>query len=479
MNLKNKNLFLQKSLINGEFIKSNKKYSVSNPTNGEEIGTIPILNGKEIEKAITSSGEAFKKFKNFNAQEKSNILKKWHQLILENIDDLASILTLEQGKPLSEAKGEILYGASFVEFYAHEALRISGENLTSHKLNHKIITQKEAIGVVGAITPWNFPSAMITRKVAPAIAAGCSVILKPSELTPFSALALGILAIEAGFPAGLLNIVTGDADEIGKEFCANNLVKKISFTGSTHVGKLLAAGAGANLKKLSLELGGSAPFIILKDANQTLALKALMHAKFRNGGQACTCVNRIFIAKEIHDEFLEKFTLEVKKLKVGDGFDEKNNIGPMINEKAILKVERLIKDALEKGAKCEIGGNKIKEQFFSPTILTNIASDMDIAHEEIFGALAAIQKFSSIDEVITKANDTNYGLGSYIFGQNLNDILKISNALEFGMVAINEESFATSLAPFGGVKDSGFGREGSHLGIEEFLQIKTLHINFN
>lgn len=479
MNLKNKKLFQELNFINGQWIDGDEKYSVFNPANGEKIGEVPNLDILQIHQAVEDSYQGFCQFKKFNAKERSEILKNWHRLILENIEDLAQIMTLEQGKPLAESRSEISYGASFVEYFAEEAKRIKGENLTCAKNNQKIITAKEPIGVVGAITPWNFPSAMITRKVAPAIAAGCSVILKPSELTPFSALALGVLAKQAGMPDGVLNIITGDAQKIGEEFCSNKKVRKISFTGSTRVGKLLASYGSQDLKKLSLELGGSAPFIICADADLNLALQGLIHAKFRNGGQACTCVNRIFIDEKIHDQFLEKFQKEVKKLNVGDGFDDKNNIGPMINEAAINKVERLVNDAIKKGAECEIGGKKIKDLFFEPTILSNINEKMDIAHEEIFGAVAAIQKFKSDDEVIEKANNTSYGLGSYLFTNDMNRIWKISDALEFGMVAVNEQSFATELAPFGGIKDSGFGREGSHLGIEEFLQIKAIHMSFN
>lgn len=478
MKLKNKNLFAEKNFINGELVGGEKKIEVLNPSNGEVIGTVPALERDEVEKVIDQAQTAFENWKKLSGKERSKILYRWYELILENQEDLAVILTTEQGKPLAEARGEIAYGAAFVQWFAEEAKRTNGETIPSYKQNQKIITFLEPVGVVAAITPWNFPSAMITRKAAAALAAGCTVILKPSELTPFSAIALAILAKEAGIPDGVFNVINGDAQKIGEEFSRNKLIKKITFTGSTKVGKLLNKQCADDLKRVSLELGGSAPFIVFADADLDKALAGLMHAKFRNGGQACTCVNRIFIDEKIHDEFVERLLNEVKKLKVGDGFDSASNIGPMISEAAIQKVERLINDAKNNGSKCEIGGSKIKGQFFSPTIMTNIKPNMQIANEEIFGAVAAIQKFKSEEEVIALANDTEYGLGSYLYTSNNARIWRISDALQFGMVAINEASFATEVAPFGGIKNSGFGREGSHQGILEFCQIKTLHLSF-
>ncbi len=478
MNLKNKNLFLEKNFINGEFIDKKEKISVFNPADDKMLGTVPNLDAADIKNAINLSKIAFDKWKKLTGKERAKFLRKWYDLILENLEDLAIILTSEQGKPLAEARGEIAYGASFVEWFAEEAKRVYGDVILAPKTNQKIITTREPIGVVAAITPWNFPSAMITRKAAAAMAAGCSVILKPSELTPFSAIALGVLAKEAGIPDGVFNVVTGDAQKIGEEFCNNKLVRKISFTGSTKIGKLLNKQCAEDIKRISLELGGSAPFIVFADANLDDAITGLMHAKFRNGGQACTCVNRIFVEEKIHDIFLEKLLEEVKKLKIGNGLENDSNIGPMISDAAISKVERLIADALNQGAKCEIGGKKISGKFFAPTILTSVTKNMDIAREEIFGAVAAIQKFNSEEEVIEKSNDTDYGLGSYVYTSDANRIWRISDALEFGMVAINECSFATEVAPFGGIKHSGFGREGSYLGIEEFCNVKTLHIGF-
>jgi len=477
-NLKNKNLFIQEAFINGAFITSKNTIAVTNPSNNKEVGTIPDLGAKETKEAIRSSQKAFLSWKKLTSKERAKYLRNWYELILENIDDLAAILTTEQGKPLKEAKGEIEYGANFVEFFAEEAKRVRGETILAPKQNQKIITELEPIGVVAAITPWNFPSAMITRKVAPALAAGCSVVLKPSELTPFSALALAYLAKKAGIPDGVFNVVTGEPEKIGKEFCENFSIRKLSFTGSTKIGKLLNEQCAKDLKRVSLELGGNAPFIVNEDANLDLAIKGLMHAKFRNGGQACTCVNKILLHEKIHDEFIEKLVLQVKKLKIGDGFDDNSDIGPMINKNAKEKVCTLLEDALKNGAKIELGNEENKGLFFCPTILSNVNKNMQIANAEIFGAIAAIQKFKDINEAIKLANNTEYGLGSYLYAQNQSVIFKVSNELEFGMVAINNDSFATELAPFGGIKHSGFGREGSHLGIEEFCNVKTLHINY-
>jgi len=456
----------------------NPKIEIYNPADGSLIGA--VANGDEIDakNAIEVAKSALLKWSVLTGKERAKLLRRWYELILANQEDLALTLTKEQGKPLAEARGEVLYGANFVEWFAEEAKRVEGEVILAPKPNQKILTLREPVGVVAAITPWNFPSAMITRKAAAAMAAGCSVVLKPSELTPFSALALAKLAKEAGIPDGVLNVVTGDAQKIGEEFCRNQAVRKISFTGSTRVGKILSKQCADDLKRLSLELGGSAPFIIFADANLDKAIAGLMHAKFRNGGQACTCVNRVFVEEKIHDEFVVKLLGEVRKLQVGDGQNPTVNIGPMICEVAVKKVERLVADALQKGAKCEIGGKRLEGKFFAPTVLTAVAGDMQIANEEIFGAVAAIQKFSTEEEVITKSNATEYGLGSYIYTNDAARIWRVSSALEFGMVAINECSFATEVAPFGGIKHSGFGREGARIGIEEFLQIKTLHWSF-
>ena len=482
MQLKNKNLFCQKAFINNEWIDGKEKISIFNPANNSLIGMVPNLDENDVKNAIDKAQIAFKKWSKIPAKQRANLLKKWHDLILENQEDLAMILTSEQGKPLAEARGEIVYGASFVEWFSEESKRIYGDVILAPKQNQKIITLREPIGVVAAITPWNFPSAMITRKVAPAIAAGCCVILKPSELTPFSALALAYLAGEAGIPEGVFNVVTGDAGKIGEEFCKNKIVRKLSFTGSTKVGKLLNSQCADDLKRVSLELGGNAPFIIFADANLDKAVAGLIHSKFRNGGQACTCTNRIFIEEKIYDQFLTKFLPEVKKLKVGNGLEPFSNLGPLISGSALKKVERLVEEAIKNGAKCEIGGKRIAEEisgkFFPPTVLSNVSSACDIFNEEIFGPIAALYKFSSEDGVIALANKTDYGLGAYLYTNDNGRIWRLSEQLEYGMIAINDCSFATEVAPFGGFKHSGFGREGSYLGIEEFCQIKTLHISF-
>lgn len=477
MKLTNQSLFEEKSFINNQLVDFDKKIFVTNPANEEIIGSIPDLEIEEIKKAVDFAYEGFLKWKNFTALERSKILKKWHELIIENQEDLAIILTSEQGKPLTEARGEIAYAASFVDWFSSEARKILGDVISSSKNNQQIITNLEPIGVVAAITPWNFPSAMITRKAAAALAAGCSVIIKPSELTPFSAIALAKLAGKAGFPDGVFNVVTGNPQKIGEEFCKNKKIRKLSFTGSTKIGKLLNEQCANDLKRISLELGGNAPFIVFSDANLDDAVDGLIHSKFRNAGQACTCTNRVFVEEKIHDLFLEKFIEKTKKLKTGNGFDDVN-LGPIISDLAVKKIERLFLDAINKGAKCEIGGKLISQKFFPPTILSNANDEMDLAKEEIFGPLAAIYKFKTEEEVIKRANNTNYGLGSYLYSNSFDKIMRISKQLEYGMVAVNECSFATEVAPFGGVKDSGFGKEGSHLGIEEFCQIKTLHLTY-
>lgn len=474
-------LFKEQNFIAGKWLDKEEKISVFNPANQSLIGKVPNCNSSDTKNTITAAKDAFDQWKKLPGKTRAKILRNWYELILKNQEELALILTKEQGKPLVEARGEIIYGANFIEWFAEEAKRGCGDTIPSTKENQKIMTQLEPIGVVAIITPWNFPMAMITRKASAAMAAGCSVIIKPSELTPFSALALAVLAKEAGIPDGVFNVINGDAQEIGEELCSNNTVRKISFTGSTRVGKLLNKQCADDLKRTSFELGGSAPFIIFADADLDKAIEGLMHAKYRNGGQACTCANRIFVEEKIHDKFVAKLLVEVKKLKLGNGMEDSSTIGPMISAAAINKIQDLVDDALINGAKCEIGGDVAKnigDQFFTPTVLTNISSEMKIAQEEIFGAVAAIQTFTSEEEVIKKSNDTVYGLGSFLYSQDIGKIWRIADALEFGMIAINEPSFATEVAPFGGVKHSGFGREGSHLGILEFSHVKTLHFSF-
>lgn len=469
MKLTNQNLFRHSS---------SDAIQVFNPADETLIGTIPNLTAADIKSTINLAETAFQKWSKLTGKERAKILKNWHDLILKNQGDLAVILTSEQGKPLVEARGEIIYGAAFVEWFAEEAKRICGDVILAPKANQKIITTLEPVGVVAAITPWNFPSAMITRKAAAAMAAGCSVILKPSELTPFSALALAELAREAGIPEGVFNVVTGDAQTIGAEFSTNKKVRKLSFTGSTKIGKLLNEQCANDLKRISMELGGNAPFIVFEDADLDKAVAGLIHSKFRNAGQACTCTNRIFVAEKIYETFLEKFLVEAKKLKSGNGFDSASNLGPLISKAALEKVERLVANAIKLGAKCELGGQKLHGKFFPATILSNATCEMDLFKEEIFGPVAVLYKFTTEEEVIELANRTDYGLGSYIYTNDNSRIWRVSQALQYGMVGINECSFATEVAPFGGIKHSGFGREGSHLGIEEFCQIKTLHLSF-
>lgn len=478
MQLKNQNLFQEKSFINGKWINKSNHIAVFNPSTHEKIGDIANCDGSDALAAVDAAHTAFQQWSQLTGKQRCDILLKWHTLIIENQDDLATILTLEQGKPLAEARGEILYGASFTQWFAEEAKRVRSDVILAPKDNQQIITIKQAIGVVATITPWNFPSAMITRKASAAMAAGCSVVLKPSELTPFSALALAVLAKEAGIPDGVFNVITGDADSIGKEFCTNAYVKKLSFTGSTKIGKLLNQQCAHNLKKTSMELGGNAPFIIFDDADLDKAISGLIHAKFRNAGQACTCANRILVHASIHNQFLQQFLPEVQKLKAGDGFDSTSHLGPIINQQSVEKLERLINNALTLGAKLEIGGAAQNGTFFPATVLSNANHAMDIAKEEIFGPIAAIYSFTTDDEAIALANQTHYGLGSFFYTNNNSRIWKVAKALDYGMVAVNESSFATEVAPFGGVKDSGFGKEGSHLGIEEFLETKTLHLSF-
>lgn len=479
MKLTNKALFQQKSFMNGEFIDSEKKLAVFNPSTQELIGYIPDLESKDTRDVINAAAKAFVNWSKLTGKERANILKKWHDLIIQNQEDLAIILTTEQGKPLAESRGEIAYGAAFIEWFSEEAKRMAGEVISAPKANQKIITNIEAIGVVGAITPWNFPSAMITRKAAAALAAGCSVVIKPSELTPFSAIALGVLAKEAGIPDGVFNIITGDAATIGKELCNNKQIRKLSFTGSTKVGKILNEQCASDLKRMSLELGGNAPFIVFADADLDKAVAGLIHSKFRNAGQACTCTNRVLIDAAIYDKFFNKFIAAARKLKSSDGFDPSSNLGPLISEAALDKIERLIANALKLGAKCELGGKILNKMYFPATIISHATHEMDIAKEEIFGPVAVFYTFKTESEAIQLANQTDYGLGSYLYTNDSNRIWRVSNALEYGMVAINECSFATEVAPFGGIKHSGFGREGSHLGIQEFCQIKTLHFDFS
>ena len=471
-----KALIKNKSYVNGEWTcEGNKTFKVSNPANGKTIGFVNDGGIEITKKGIKSAYKAYKYWSQYTAKHRSEILEKWNNLILEKSDSLAEIITLECGKPINESKTEVTYAASFVKWFAEEGKRTYGDIIPSNTKDRRITVIKQPIGVVAAITPWNFPLAMITRKVSPALAVGCTVVIKPADETPFSALALVHLADKAGFPPGVFNLVVGkDSARIGKTICENNLVKKISFTGSTKIGQLLMSQSSKTLKKLSLELGGNAPFIVFEDANIDSAVEGAILSKFRNSGQTCVCVNRFLIHEKVYDEFTSKFLLAISKLKVGNGMDNYVHIGPLINNEAIKKTESLVKDALKNGGKLLTGGNVINKYFFEPTIIVNANSKMRLAKEEIFGPVCPIFKFSSDEEVINMANDTIYGLASYFYSKDINRCWKIAEKLEYGMVGINEGLISTEIAPFGGVKFSGHGREGSKYGVEDYLEIKYM-----
>lgn len=468
--------FLKRSAyINGDWVETSAQFEVHNPFNSELIASVSDCAGDHATQAIDAASEAFKVWSNFSAGKRSRILKKWYQLQLEHSKTLAKILTTEQGKPFAEALGEIKYGASFVEWFAEEAKRVYGDTIPGHRSDLRITVIKQPVGVVAAITPWNFPSAMITRKIAPALAAGCTIVLKPSELTPLSAIALVELAEMAGFPQGVLNLVpSSQPEKIGQVFTSHPAVKKISFTGSTRVGKLLMKQSADQLKKLSLELGGNAPFIVFADANIEEAIEGCMASKFRNVGQTCISTNRIFVHEQVHDAFVSGLKDRMFKLKLGDGLERGTDIGPMINEAALAKLNRLLSDAEEKGANIETENKTDQGLLRNPALVCNVNREMDIFSEELFGPVAAVYKFKEEQEVIALANDTSYGLASYFYGNDYAQIWRVAEALEFGMVGINTGNISTAVAPFGGVKESGFGREGSKYGMDDYLNIKYM-----
>lgn len=435
---------------------------------------------EETRAAIDAAAAAFPAWRDKTAEERAGILKKWHALLLENIDDLAALLTAEQGKPLAEAKGEILYGASFVEWFAEEARRVYGDVIPGHGRNKRIVVIKQPVGVVAAITPWNFPNAMITRKIAPALAAGCTVVVKPAEDTPLSALALAVLAEAAGVPPGVLNIVTtNDPAEVGLELTTNASVRKVSFTGSTEIGKLLMKQCADSVKKISLELGGNAPFIVFDDADLDAAVKGAIISKYRNAGQTCVCSNRLYVQAGVYEEFTRKLAVAVRKLQVGNGAAPDVQIGPLINQAALEKVERLVEDAKTKGAQVLAGGQSVPVAggngcFFPPTILTDVTREMLVNREEIFGPVAPVMKFDTEAEVLQLANDTPFGLAAYFYGRDYARLWRVAEALEYGMIGINSGMISTVVAPFGGIKQSGFGREGSKYGMDDYLIVKYM-----
>lgn len=474
MTLTNEDLLKDKAYINGKWVAGNSSFSVKNPADGSVIGKVPDLAGEETKRAIEAAENALPSWSALSAKERGKILSRWSSLMMEHQDALSMLMTLEQGKPVAESKSEIAYAASFFDWYAAEGQRAYGDVVPSPIDGARILITKQPIGVCGVITPWNFPSAMITRKVGAALGAGCTVVCKPAENTPLSALALAVLGEAAGVPAGVFNVLTGkDPVPISGEMCANKAVKKISFTGSTAVGKILMRQCSKTLKKLSLELGGNAPFIVFEDADIDAAVEGAMVCKYRNAGQTCVCANRIYVHESIHDVFVKKLTKKVEALHVGDGM-QGAKIGPLISEDAVEKVKDHIADALKHGAKLVSGGESHSKggQFFKPTILTGMTKDMVVAQEETFGPVAPIFKFSDESEVLSQANDTVYGLAAYFYTKDMARTWRVSEALEYGMVAVNTGILSTEVAPFGGVKESGFGREGSRYGLDDYMQMK-------
>ena len=473
-------IFKNLSSINGAWVASTsgKEIEVLNPVDQSVIATIPALEPAQITEAIETAATAFISWKALSVKQRSDILKKWFDLIMQHQDEIAAIMTVEQGKPLKEAKGEVAYAASFIEWFAEEGRRMNGDTIPAPTTDKRIMTKREPVGVCVAITPWNFPAAMITRKVAPALVAGCTMIIKPAQETPFTALALVYLAELAGVPKGVLNIVTGKSAEIVPVMTDSPIVKKLSFTGSTPVGAMLMAQSAPTLKKMSLELGGNAPLIVFNDADLDLAVQGVMDSKFRNAGQTCVCSNRIFVQEKIYEVFVAKLAEKVAALKLGNGLTEGVDIGPLINQKAVEKIQAHIADAVALGGKVVVGGRvaELGLNFFEPTVIENASDDMLCFRDETFAPLAPIFKFTEDAEVVQRANDTEFGLASYIFTENLNRSIAVSEALEYGMVGINTGLISTSEAPFGGVKASGLGREGSKYGLDEYTEIKYICI---
>lgn len=478
LSLQRADLFKQQSYINGQWLDADSAETIAviNPATGAQLGTIPNMGAAETRRAIDAAAIAQKKWRVLSAKQRAVVLRRWFELIMENQDDLARIMTLEQGKPLAEAKGEIAYGASYFEWYAEEGKRAYGDVIPGPAADRRIVVTKEPVGVCAAITPWNFPSSMITRKVGAALGAGCSIVIKPAAQTPYSAFALMVLAEEAGVPAGLVSIVTGDAAEIGQEMTSNETVRKFSFTGSTAVGRLLMAQCADQVKKISLELGGNAPFIVFDDADLDAAVEGAMVSKFRNMGQTCVCANRIYVQDGIYEAFAAKFVATTQSLQVGDGTSEGVTQGPLIEASAVTKVQEHIEDALSKGGRVLTGGkpHALGGLFFEPTVVADATADMKVAKEETFGPLAPLFRFSTEEQVIQLANDTEYGLAAYFYSRDIGRVWRVAESLEYGMVAINSGLLSNEAAPFGGVKQSGMGREGAKYGLEDYMETKYM-----
>jgi succinate-semialdehyde dehydrogenase / glutarate-semialdehyde dehydrogenase len=476
--LKDPKLFRDRAFVDGAWIEADSaaRFDVDNPAKGSLLGTVPDCGAAETRRAIEAAAAALPAWRALPARDRSAVLRKWFDLMVANADDLAMLLTLEQGKPLAEAKGEVLYGASFIEWFAEEAKRIYGDVIPSPTPDKRIVVIKQPIGVVAAITPWNFPNAMITRKAGPALAAGCTMVLKPASQTPFSALALAELAVRAGVPRGVFNVVTGNARAIGGEMTSNPTVRKITFTGSTEIGRVLMRQSADTIKKLGLELGGNAPFIVFDDADLDAAAAGAVVSKYRNNGQTCVCANRIYVQDAVYDAFAAKLAEKVRALKVADGMEPGAILGPLIDNAAVAKVEEHVADAVAKGAKVALGGKRhaLGGRFFEPTILTGVTRDMKVSHEETFGPVAPLFRFKDEADVIAQANDSEFGLASYFYARDMGRVWRVAEALEAGIVGVNTGLISTEVAPFGGVKQSGVGREGSKYGIDDFLQIKYL-----
>lgn len=465
------------ALIAGEWIRGKSRFDVNDPATGQKLVDVANLTRADAALAIAAANKALAAWRGKTGKERSIVLRKWFDLLVANTEDLGRLMTAEQGKPFAEAKGEVAYGASFIEWFAEEAKRVNGEVLPQFDNNRRLLVMKQAIGVCAAITPWNFPLAMITRKVAPALAAGCTVVIKPAELTPLTALAAAELAVRAGIPAGVLNVLTADSQNsiaVGMELCESDIVRHLSFTGSTEVGRILMSQCAPTVKKLSLELGGNAPFLVFDDADVDSAVEGAMASKYRNAGQTCVCANRLYVQDGIYDSFVEKFAAKVKALKVGNGFEEGVVQGPLIEDAAVEKVQRHVDDAVAKGGKLLAGGHKIEGQFFEPTVIAEATSDMLCAKEETFGPFAPVFRFKTEQDAIDAANNTEFGLASYFYTRDVGRIFRVAEALEYGMVGINAGVIATEHVPFGGVKQSGLGREGSHHGMDDYVEIKYL-----